>query len=72
MRLIRLEAEMKNLKKQVTRSGTSGPADSARSDSMGHKFQIELKTLRQQVHDLNKKVRELEDIIAHMAYTRGR
>ena len=72
VRLIRLEAELKNLKKQVTRLGMSGPADSAGSDSMGHKLEIELKTLRQQVHDLNKKVRELQDIIAHIAYTRGR
>ena len=72
MRVIRLEAEMKNLKKQVIRSERSGPADSAGSDSMGHKLEIELKNLRQQVYDLNKKVRELQDIIAHMAYTRGR
>lgn len=70
--MIRLEAELKNLKKQVAHSVRSGPAESAKSGSMEHMLQMELKTLRQQVHDLNKKVRELQDIIAHIAYTRGR
>ncbi len=72
VRMIRLEAELKNLKKQVAHSVRSGPAESAKSGSMEHMLQMELKTLRQQVHDLNKKVRELQDIIAHIAYTRGR
>jgi len=72
VRMTRLQAELRNLKQQLARSGRSSTADTTGSDIMGHKLQIELKHLQQQVQDLNKKVRDLEDMVVHLAERYGR
>jgi hypothetical protein len=60
---------VKDLKQQVARSERSGVAG---SNAMGNMLQIELKTLQQQVHGLNRQVRDLEDMVDHLAQRRGR
>jgi len=71
-KMTRLEAELRALKQQVARSGRSGAAGTTGSNAMGNMLQIELKTLQQQVHGLNRQVRDLEDMVDHLAQRRGR
>ena len=63
----RLEAELKDLKEGLSRSEGAGEKNSRGSDSVLPMLHMELKNLQQQVHGLNRRIKDLEDRVDYLS-----
>ena len=63
----RLEAEVKDLKERLSRSQGADAGHSRGSDSVLRMLHLERKTFQHQVHNLSRRIKDLEDRVDHLA-----
>lgn len=63
----RLETELKDLKEHLSRSQGASKGNARGSDAVLRMLHVELKTFQQQVHTLNRRIKDLEDRVDHLA-----